>query len=193
MSTLTPQGRGIIRTPAGINPTDASQITNHANSASPSSATLANNAAGYAKMGGRWQFAAVAGAATDYALFAYQVPTGYRLFVTGIDISTINTGAAVATTAHIFDWSVGIKSTSVDLGAASSGIIRIPVGTQGLLSGAAIGAVAPDIRRTFDPELVIDADQYFHVILQMPVATNTGSQVIRGDVTIHGYWEAVPS
>jgi hypothetical protein len=168
-------------------PTDNSQTANHTNSTSPASATLANATAGYATLGGRWQFAAVAGAATDYALFAFQVPTGFRFFLRRVSISTVNTGAAVATTAHIFDWSLGVKSTAIDLATAS--LRRIPLGIQALLSGAAIGAVANDLNREFDPPIVIDAGEYIHIILQMPVATATASQVIRGDVVVDGYFE----
>ena len=180
-------GRPIIRRPAAILPTDASQTANHTNSTSPSSASLSNTAAGYTTLGGRWQFAAVAGAATDYALFAFQVPAGWRLFITGVTIHTINTGAAVATTAHIFDWSLGLKSTAVSL--ATAALRRITLGMQGLIVGAAIGAAAEPIVREFEPALVAEPGEFVHVILQMPVATNTGSQVIRGDCQIHGYFE----
>ena len=181
--------RPIIRRPAAIDPTNGDQTANHANSTSPSSATLSNTAAGYATLGGRWQFAAVASAATDFALFAYLIPAGYRLFITGVTIHTVNTGAAVATTAHIFDWSLGLKSTAVSL--ATAALRRITLGIQALLSGAAIGAVAEPLVRTFDPPLVAEPGEYVHLILQMPLATNTGSQVIRGDAQIHGYFEPV--
>lgn len=189
MSQVYPSGRPLIRFPAAINPSDGSQTANHANSTSPSSASLANTTAGYSTLGGRWQFAAVAGAATDYCLFAFQVPTGYRLFIHGVRITTTNTGAAVATTAHIFDWSLGLKSTAVSL--ATSSLRRITLGTQGLVVGSAIGATAPEINRVFETDLVAEPDEYVHIILQMPVATNTGSQVIRGDVEIDGFFEAV--
>lgn len=175
-------GRG-----AHLNPSTGAQTANHANSTSPSSATLANATAGYATLGGRWQFATVAGAATDYALFGYQVPAGYKLFVTGIAISAVNTGAAVATTATVLDWSVSANSTSVDLGAGAPR--RVTVGTQAFVVGAAIGAAANDVVRTFDPPLYVASGNFFHVILQMPVGTATGSQVLRGDVQINGWFE----
>lgn len=174
-------------------PSSLAQLANHANSTSPSSATLSNTAAGYATLGGRYQFAAVSGAATDYALFAYQVPsTAPRLFITGIAISTINTGAAVATSAHIFDWSLGLNSTAVSLATTDAGSTfgprRVPLGMQGLLSGAAIGAAAADLVREFRTPLVVEPGRYVHVILQMPVATATASQVIRGDVMFNGHF-----
>lgn len=171
------------------------QIANHANSTSPSSATLANATAGYATLGGRWQFAAVGGAATDYALFAYAVPATHRLWISGVDIYTINTGAAVATSAHIFDWSLGINGTAIDLGTTDSGATyatrRITLGMQGLLSGAAIGAAAEPIKAKFDQPLAVEPSRYVHIILQMPVATATGSQVIRGNCNVRGWFERV--
>lgn len=171
------------------------QLANHTNSASPSSATLSNTAAGYTTLGGRWQFAAVAGAATDYALFGYVVPATHRLLVSRIGISTVNIGADVATTATILDWSVGINSTAVSLATADSapayGPRRIPLGVQGFIVGAAIGTAARDIIREFNNPLIIEPSRYFHIILQMPVGTATGSQVIRGDVTIGGRFEAI--
>ena len=170
------------------------QTANHANSTSPSSATLSNTAAGYTTLGGKFQFAAVAGAVTDYALFAYAVPSTHRLVVDSIGISTINTGAAVATSAHVLDWSISVNATAVSLATTDSGSTfgprRIPLGLQTFLSGAAIGSQANDLFREFKSPLTIEPSRYFHVILQMPIATATGSQVIRGDVTVNGYFEA---
>jgi hypothetical protein len=183
---------GAYKTPEVI---EGTQTANHANSTSPSSASLSNTAAGYTTLGGRWQFAAVASAATDFALFGYQVPAGWRLRIKAVAISTVNTGAAVATTATIMDWGLGINSTAVSLATSDSdpayGPRRIPLGIQAFLSGAAIGAVANDLWRTFDKPLIVKPLRFVHVILQMPLATNTGSQVIRGNVTFDAAFEAV--
>ncbi len=187
--TLAGIGRGAYQTPVSA----YAQTANHANSTSPSSATLSNSAAGYTTLGGRWQFAAPAGAGTDFALFGYQVPTGYQLFLTGIAISAINTGAAVATTATILDWAVGLNSSAVSLGTTDGASTwaprRLPLGVQSFQVGAAVGAAASDIVRTFDAPLVVDSGRYLHVIVQVPVGTATASQVIRGTVTINGYFE----
>lgn len=174
---------------------EGTQLANHANSASPSSASLSNSAAGYTTLGGKYQFATVSGAATDYALFAYLVPATHNLNISGIAISAVNTGAAVATTASILDWSIGFDGTAVDLSTTDSGSVyatrRIPIGTQSFIVGAAIGAVAPDIVRYFDNPLPIRAGRYLHVILQLPVGTATTSQVIRGDVFLDGFFDEI--
>ena len=75
---------------------------NMANSAAPATATLSNTAAGYATLGGQFQFAAVVGAETDFALFAFLVPaataaiTGRSLYVTGVSIDTFHHGHGAA-------------------------------------------------------------------------------------------------
>jgi hypothetical protein len=188
---LVGQGQGAYQGPASAS---LVQTANHANSASPSSATLLNTAAGYATLGGRWQFAAPAGAATDFALFAFQVPAGFQLYITAVSISSINTGAAVATTATILDWSVAVNSSGVSLATADGPPTtwaprRVPLGIQGWIVAAAIGVPSEDIVRDFDPPLVCDSSRFVHIIVQIPVGTATASQVMRGTVTVTGYFE----
>jgi hypothetical protein len=179
----------------------AGQTANFANSAAPASATLSNTAAGYTTLGGKFQFAAVAGAATDYALFAYQVPAASvvggnkNLVIRGIRIDTYNTGAAVATTGTVLEWGIGVGSTAVSLATADSatagtrGTRRIPLGVQSFPVSSAIGTVANTIDVNLDAPLYVDAGTFVHIILQMPVGTATASQVIRGTVFINGYFE----
>lgn len=186
------QGQSILFTP-----TTGVQAANYANSAAPVSATLSNTAAGYATLGGKFQFTAVAGGVTDYALFGYQVPVSYRFVVTGIDISTCNTVVAVATTAHYFEWGLGAQSTGVSLATAdatgatpTTAPRRVTLGSQSLAVGAAPGQCATDLIRDFSRSpIVVDSGRFLHIILQMPVATATGTQVIRGTVTVRGYFE----
>jgi hypothetical protein len=169
------------------------QTANHANSTSPTSASLSNTVAGYTTLGGRYQFAAPAGAATDYCLFGYQVPAGVDLIIKGLRISAVNTGAAVATTATIMDWSIAVNSSAVSLatveGAGTWAPRRIPVGVQSFIVGAAIGASPGDEVITFATPIVCNGGRFVQIIVQIPVGTATGSQVIRGDVFINGYFE----
>lgn len=186
---LISMGRGAYQSPI----TPFAQTANHANSTNPTSATLSNTAAGYATLGGRYQFAAVAGAATDFCLFAYQVPVGYQLIIRAIRISAVNVGAAVGLTGTVLDWALGVNSSAVSLatadGASTWAPRRIPLGTQGFPALAAIGATANDIFSEA-ADTVVDGGRYLHVILQVPVGLATGSQIIRGDVSFPGsYWE----
>ena len=190
--------RGSDRSPVST----YAQTANAANSAAPTSATLSNTTAGYSALGGRYQFAMVAGAATDYELFAYQVPTGFQLHVTGVAISTCNTGAAVATTANLFDWAIAAESSATSLATTDTlgppptswAPKRIPVGTQGMPLAAPngpyqIGDCADTIVRNFEPGIVVNSGRFFHIILQIPVGTATASEVIRGDVMVTGWFE----
>lgn len=188
---------------AAIAPTGATagQTANYANSAAPTSATLSNTAAGYTALGGQFQFAAVAGAETDYALFGYQVPVpaanagNKNLVIRGIRIQTVNTGAAVATTATLLQWALGVGSTGVSLATADSATAgtraprRIALGFQSFPIGAAIAAQATPIDVNLDAPVYVAAGTFVHVILKMPIGTATASQVIRGSVMINGFWE----
>jgi len=174
---------------------------NYANSAAPTSATLSNTAAGYTTLGGQFQFAAVAGAETDYALFGFQVTApsaagaGKNLVIRGVRIDTMNLGAAVATTATVLQWGLGVGSTAVSLATADSATAgtraprRLTLGVQSFAIGAAIGSVAAPVDVNLDAPLYVAAGTFVHVILKMPVGTATASQIIRGTVLINGYWE----
>lgn len=183
-------GRGAYQSPL----TTFGQTANHANSTNPASATLSNTAAGYTTLGGRYQFAAVAGAVTDYALFAYQVPAGFQLFLKRARISCINTGAAVGLTATVLDWALGLNSSGVSLATADSPPTswaprRIPLGVQGFSTLSAIGVTGDPIDIDFNSPVCVDGGRYLHVILQVPVGAATGSEIFRGDVVLNGYFE----
>ena len=176
-------------------------LANYVNSTVPASGTLSNTAAGFATLGGQWQFAAVAGAETDYALFAYLVPAGTSsipgktFMVTGVRIDSINTGAAVATSSTVLQWSLGVGCTGVNLATADGAgtkARRVAVlGYQTFAIGAAIGAspLPGAIDHAFSTPLPANQGEYIHVILKMPLGTATASQVIRGVCLIEGYWE----
>lgn len=174
-------------------------LANYANSAAPASATLSNTAAGYTTLGGQFQFAAVAGAETDYALFAFQVPAqtaanqGRTLLVRGVTVDTFNTVAAVAGTATVMQWAVGYDSSAVSLATADAAAAKarrvVPIGVQSFAIGAAAGAQAVGLKADFSQPLPINAGNYFHVILKMPIGTATATEIFRGVVGIDATWE----
>ena len=191
-------GLNSMNAPDGV---AAGSTANFSNSAAPTSATLSNTAAGYTTLGGNWQFAAVAGAETDYALFGYQVPAisttqpGRNLIIRGVRIEAFNMGAAVATTPTLLNWTLGIGSTAVSLATADSGTAatraprRIPLGTQSFPIAAAIGANVSPVDINFDAPILAAPGTFVHIILKMPVGTATASQIVRGMVAVNGYWE----
>ncbi len=180
----------------------ASQTATWTNSAAPASATLSNTAAGYTTLGGIFQFAAVAGAETDYALFGYQVPAGSvtqpgkNLMIRGVRIEAFNSGAASATTATTLMWALGVGSSAVSLATADSMTAagraprRIPLGVQWLPIAGVIGqAFDKAVDVNLDAPILAPAGTFVHIILRIPVGTATASQVIRGIVQINGYFE----
>lgn len=167
------------------NPLTAAQIANYANSAAPTSATLSNTAAGYTTLGGQFQFAAVAGAETDYALFGFTVPSPYAFVCTGVDIDTFNTGALSATTPTLLQWFLSPDQTAISL--ATSTNRRIPLGTQSIPVGTAIGGQA-DRSVSRQVKATTHAGRILVLGLKMPVGTATASQIIRGVATIKGYF-----
>jgi hypothetical protein len=171
-------------------PTASTQNANWTNSTEATSATLSNSAAGYALLGGKFQFASIAGAVTDYALFVFTVPTGFTLIVNAIAIDTWNFGAAGATTPTLMQWSAGANSTALTLATAVASGYRVHhLGSQSLPVGIAIGANVSPIIRVFTTPLITEAGRFFAIILRIPVGTATASQVIAGNVHVDGYLE----
>ena len=183
----------------GVVGAGTSYLANWANSVVPASATLSNTTAGYTNLGGQFQFAAVSGSETDYALFAFQVPAqtvtnqGRTLVVHGINISTFNMGTVVATTPTLLQWGIAYDGTAVSLatadGASTKAPRRVPLGCQSLPVGSAVGGNVPDLRVDFRQPLAVNAGNYLHVILKIPVGTATASQIVRGVVAINATWE----
>ena len=172
---------------AETNPISYVSTSNWTNSAASASATLSNTAAGYATLGGRFQFAAVAGAETDYALFACLIPSPYSFYCTGVHISAFNSGAAVTTTPTVLDWWIGPNNAAISL--ATAGMLRVPLGIQYFPLASPIGFCAAELDANFDTPMKTDAGRYFEIILRIPVGSATAAEIIRGNICIRGYNE----
>lgn len=188
--TLAILGRGAYQSPV----TAFGQTSNHTNSFAPSSITLSNTTPGVTALEGWFQFGAVAGAATDYCIVAYQVPTGYQLIVHSVSIFLLNTGAIGSiTTPTLFRWSLGANASAASLatadGAGTWAPRRIPLGLQSFGLSAFIGSQPPDIVRDLRPGVAIDSGRYMSLILQCPVGAATASQVFYGGFLVNGYYE----
>ena len=174
-------GYGAVNNPTIVR----TQLTNWANSNVPATASLSNTAAGYTTLGGQFLFNAPLGAETDYALFAFSVPTGLNLNVTSIYIDTLNTGVAVATTPTSLSWFIG-EAAAVTLASNS---FRLALGNQSFIVGAAAGAQAQPISRSFESPFMVTSGRIFHIGLKVFAGTATASQVIRGTVSVNGYFD----
>lgn len=177
----------------------AGLTANNVNNTVPATATLANATAGYATLGGKFLFAAAAGAETDYALFAFLNPvpttgiTGRNLVIRGVWVDTINAVVAVATTPTVLEWSCAVGSTAVTLLTTDTAVARLPkrisLGTQSFVVGALAGALAQRVDVNLDAPLVVEPGTYFHIILRMPYGTATATELFRGQVGVNSYWE----
>lgn len=190
------QGLSSVQYPSGG---AAGQTSNNVNSTVPATATLSNTAAGYTTLGGRFLFAAPAGAETDYALFAFlnTAPTtsitGRNLVVRGIWIETFNSVVAVATTPTVLEWSLATGSTAVSLATGDAASTRSPkritLGSQSFLVGALAGTNSDRCDVNLDAPVVVEPGTYLHVILRVPYGTATATELFRGQVGINAYWE----
>lgn len=195
-ATMAGQGLSGIQGTSGMT---QGQTANNANSTVPATAALSNTAAGYATLGGKFVFAAVAGAETDYALFAYLNPvpttalTGRNLVIRGVWLDTFNAVVAVATTPTVLEWSLGVGGTAVSLATGEAAATRAPrritLGCQSFLVGALAGAPAERIDINLDAPVVVEPGTYAHIILRVPYGTATATELFRGQVGFNCHWE----
>lgn len=178
-----------------LKPDDHTQSANYPNSAAPASAALSNTTPSYATLGGLFQFAAPVGAETDYALFGYLVPTipGRSLYIWSVVISAINLGASVNnSTPTSIQWAVAVNSSGGSLATgAPNPPIRTAIGVQSVNKGATAGDPyqPPIISYTPRTPLVVTPGRYFHVIARVVSGVATVGQIVRGTVTVEGYFE----
>ena len=105
---------------------------------------------------------------------------GKTLVITGVKIDTFNTVAAVATTATVLQWSIGVGGTAVTLltvdsvTAGTRAARRLGLGVQNMIVGTPVGGMAtPTIDTKFTSPLMVEPGSYCHIILKMPIATAT--------------------
>lgn len=170
-------------------PTVYTQLANYANSLAPVSASMGNTTAGYATLGGQWQFAALAGSETDYALFGIQIPVPFGFTALRVQIDAINTGAIVATTATVIQWGLAFGSSAVSLATgAPYAAMRKAIGYHSWAVGAGFGASGgPSI--VWQGREKVQPGRFLHVIAKLPIGTATASQVLRGTCAIDGFFE----
>ena len=175
-------------------------LANYANSANPTSAAGSNTAANVTGLGGQSAINAAAGAATDYIATSYQVPAGSltqtarTLYITGVKISSVNMGAAVATTPTTLSWSLAFGHTAVSLATSEAATTKAPrrvaLGAQSAAVATAIGGMySPDISVQFASPIVVAPGEFIATVVKQIVGTATGSQSIWSFVTFDGYFE----
>lgn len=170
------------------NPLTGVQAIQYTNSAEPANAVLSNTAASYGTLGGKFQFAAPAGAATDYLLFAFQVPDPVTFKLKGVKVSCKSVGAAVTTSATELEWFVVTNMSTASL--ASAGAIRIPIGLETFLISTALVSPVSDSIADFTPMPIrCDPGKFIGFGVRVPGGAATTSQVIKGIITPFGTFE----
>ena len=129
----------------------------------------------------------------DGLVFNYTNPVGSvsqpprNLTITGIKISAINIGAAVATTPTTISWSLAFGGASANLAVAEAVALtaataksfrRVPLGMQSWIIAAAIGQSAPDIYMPLASPVVVHPGEMVALVAKFIQGTATASQVI---------------
>lgn len=125
--------------------------------------------------------------------------TGRNLYITGVRISCMNTGAAVATTPTSLIWGLAWGHTAVSLATTESASFgsstthaprRIPLGMCSAAIGTAVGGMYDrDIDVKFDAPIVVRPGEYIATTVRFRVGTATASQELTYTVMFNGYAE----
>ena len=136
----------------------------------------------------------------------FQVPTGSvsqtprRLVITGVNISSVNIGAAVATTPSTISWSLAYGATGgsipslaqVDTGsfvtATAKSWRRLPLGIQSWIVTAGIGQKDTDISVKFASPIVVNPGEWVGIAAKFIQGTATASQVIFTNISVDSHW-----
>lgn len=178
------------------------QTTVWANSANPTAATPTNTTAALGSGLGGIFIANINGlaAGTDFIISSYQVPVatavipGKTLYLTGVRVSAVNTGAANGLGATTYALALAYGHTSVSLATAEAATTkaprRIPIGVQSLDAAAIIGAVAKnDITYDFNTPIVVQQSEFVQVIMRLVANNSAASQALNFYISFNGYFE----
>lgn len=181
-------------------------ITTGSTPQAPTAAAGSNTTPQIQGLGGWAALNAAAGAATDFIACSYTNPastiniTGRNLIVTGVAISTINTGAAVATTPTTLLWSLVFghlvdSMNTTETASFATGTTHVPrrvqLGFQSAAVGTAIGGLySNDIVRDFsNGPIVVRPGERLAFIVKIVVGTATASQTFTYNIMPVGYFE----
>jgi len=180
-------------------------ITGGSTPALPTSAGGSNSTANVTGLGGWGAINAPATGATDYIATSFQNPVGginqtpRNLIVHGVRISTINTGAAVATTPTTLLWSVAFGHNTVTMNTTETASFvnntahaprRVQLGFQTIPVGAVIGAkYADDIFVPLTTPIVVRPGEFIATIVKVVIGTATTSQTITFNVMFDSYFD----
>ena len=140
----------------------------------------------------------------DGLIFTYTNPVGSisqpprNLTITGIKISSVNIGAAVAVTPSTLSWSLAFGGLSANLAVAEAVALtaatakafrRVPLGIQSWTVAALVGALAPDVYMKFDSPIVVYPGELVALVAKFIQGTATASQVIFVNATFDAHFD----
>lgn len=181
-------------------------ITTGSSPQTPNSpAAGSNTTAPVTGLGGWGSTNMVANAATDFLMMAYQNPapsniiSGKNLYICGVYIDAINTGAVVAGSPTTNLITLGIGSTAATLATVETGSFvtatthatrRMQLGIVSAAIGTAIGgSYTPAIARQFTVPLCVRPGEFIELFFKTLVGTATASQTWTYNVLFDAYWE----
>jgi len=147
----------------------------------------------------------VAAAVTDFIMMAYTNPapsniiSGKNLYICGIRVNAINTGAIVGTTPTVNLITLGVGATLATLATVETGSFvtatthaarRCQLGFMSVPVGAVIGAAYNnDINMAWTVPLMVRPGEIVEVFFKTLVGTATASQSWTYNVVFDSYWE----
>lgn len=191
--TLGEIGNSIMGSYQGTSGGTMGSLATYPNSTIPTAAAPSNTALTAnlpAGLGGQGIVTAAVAAATDGIWGSYQNPAGTvsilgkRLKITGVRVDAVNTGAIVATTATVLQFSLAFGHTAVSLataeGAAAKAARRVALGYMTFPVGAAIGAAPTQnsINVDFKEPIYVNPGEFVALAAKFVVGTATASQTI---------------
>ena len=188
------QGNRVYGSYQGLSGGTMGSLATLPNNATPAAAAASNTALTAnlpGGLGGQGAVTATAAAVTDLIFGSYQVPAGSitvqgrRLVIGGVMVDCVNTGAAVATTATVIQFSLAYGHTAVSLATAEGGATKAPrrvaLGMASWPVAAAIGA-PPTQGQIFMPfsngPIYVNPGEFVALIGKVLVGTATASQTI---------------
>lgn len=193
VKTLGEIGNGMLGSYQGLSGGTMGSLASYANSTNPTAAAPSNTALTAnlpSGLGGQGVVTAAAGGSTDGIWGSYQVPagtvsiSGKRLKITGVNVSAVNTGAAVATTSTTIQFSLAFGHTAVSLATAEAATAKAPrrvaLGYLSWLVGAAIGSAPTQnqINVSFSEPIYVNSGEFVQLVGKFIVGTATASQTI---------------
>ena len=188
------QGNRIFGSYQGASGSTMGSLATYPNSVNPTAAAPSNTALTAnlpGGLGGQGAVIAAVAAVTDGIWSSYQVPAGTisipgrRLVIRGIILDLLNTGAAVATTATVIQFSLAFGHSTVSLaqteGAAAKAPRRIALGFASWAIGAPIGDPPKGGRvvlDTGDAPIFVNPGEFIALAGKFLIGTATASQTI---------------